>query len=171
MLEGQVPRSFGCRGELHGQRVVKIPFGLSWNQDGLEWLYIYFSFNLLYCPALLVQLTWLGLTAAIVALIDLSYRFVTCMLALRVSWGAAWTSLFPLDCLYFAVPYTTNKCSNALPNKTAASMEGWKLKFVWEQGILCSHFNQKVGVENPQILNRLRAAPGQDQYNIYLEHQ
>lgn len=113
VLEGQVPQSFGCRGELHDQKVVKISFGLSWNQDnlGVCWmiLRLLFSVNLLYCPALLVQLTCLGLTSAIVALIDLSYRFVTCMLALlalRVSWRAAWTSLFPLDCLCFAVPYT-----------------------------------------------------------------
>lgn len=35
VMLGQVPQSFGCRGELHGQKVVKIPFGLSWNQDSL----------------------------------------------------------------------------------------------------------------------------------------
>lgn len=52
-------------------------------------LYLLFSVNVLYCPALLVQLTCLELTSSIVVVIALSYTFVTFVLALRLSWGAA----------------------------------------------------------------------------------
>lgn len=177
VLLGQVPQSFGCRRELHGQKVVKIPFGLGWNQDSLgslEWLCLLFSVNLHYCPALLVLLTCLGLTCAIVAAIALSYR----QLPACWHWGFHGVlvnqsvSSWLLACCC-ALDWCC-KCSNALPNKTAACMGSWKLKFVCclrASDSAAIAIKRLVGVENPQIWNRLTAAPGQNQYTLYLGHQ
>lgn len=144
-------------------------------QSWLSWmtLCLLFSVNLLYCPALLVLLTCLGLTCAIVAAIALSYR----QLPACWHWGFHGVlvnqsvSSWLLACCC-ALDWCC-KCSNALPNKTAACMGSWKLKFVSclrASDSAAISIKRLVGVENPQIWNRLTAAPGQNQYTLYLGH-